>query len=295
MYTLKDKTVFKMSADNPPALRVPDGAVVEFETLDCFSNQLNAESQKIETLDWERINPATGPVYVEGAEPGDALKVTIVSIEVSEWGTMVALPDNGVLGSLVSESQIKRLPVKDGLVYFSDSLALPLAPMIGVIGVAPEKGAVFCGEPGNHGGNMDNTRIAPGASLYLPVYHPGALLALGDVHAVMGDGEIMVSGVEVPARVRVVLELVKSAGIELPMLEDGRACYTIASDENPETAVFLAARAMAGILMKKLGLTFNDAGMLLSAAGNLQFCQMVDPKRTVRMEVSKSILTGGLF
>jgi amidase len=290
MYTLKDKRVFKMSADNPPALRVPDKSTVEFETLDCFSNQLTAESQEISSLDWERINPATGPVYVEGTEPGDGLKISVLSIELSEWGTMIALPDSGVLGGLVREGQVKRLPVRDGLVRFSDTLLLPAAPMIGVIGVAPQTGVVFCGEPGNHGGNMDNTRIAPGAVLYLPVYHPGALLSLGDVHAAMGDGEIMVSGVEIPARVRVRLELVKDACIEVPMLEDDRACYTIASDEDAERAVFQATYAMAKLLMKKLDLPLNEAGMLLSAAGNLQFCQMVDPKRTVRMEVSKTIL-----
>jgi amidase len=290
MYTLRGKGVFKMSGNNLPALRVPDKSTVEFETLDCFSNQLTEESQKIDALDWDRVNPATGPVYVEGAEPGDALKISILSIELAEWGTMVAVPGSGVLGSLVSESQIKRLPIKNGLVGFSDSLFLPASPMIGVIGVAPKDGEVSCGEPGNHGGNMDTTRIAPGASLYLPVYHPGALLALGDVHAVMGDGEVMVSGVEVPARVTVTLELVKNAGIELPLLEDPEVCAVIASDTAVEKAVFEATAAMAGILMKKRGLSLNEAGMLLSAAGNLRFCQIVDPKRTVRMEVPKSLL-----
>ena len=290
MYRIKGEGVFKMSMDNPPALRVPDKSTVEFETLDCFSNQITEESGKIDALDWERINPATGPVYVEGAERGDALKISILSIELPEWGTMVAIPDNGVLGSLVRESQIKRLPIREGLVKFSDSLFLPASPMIGVIGVAPESGEIPCGEPGNHGGNMDTTLIAPGAALYLPVYHPGALLALGDVHAVMGDGEIMVSGVEVPARLTVTLELVKNAGIELPLLEDRRVCAAIASDEDAERAVFEASAAMARLLMKKRGLSLNDAGMLLSAAGNLRFCQMVDPKRTVRMEVPRNIL-----
>lgn len=290
MYRLGGQWVYKMDAGNSPALRVADKSTVVFETLDCFSNQLCSESRKMESLDWDHINPATGPVYVEGAEKGDALKIGIQAIEVAGWGTMVALPGNGVLGSLVTENSIRRLPVKDGMVRFSDTLELPLAPMIGVIGVAPETGAVFCGEPGPHGGNMDNTRIAPGAVLYLPVYHPGALLALGDVHAVMGDGEIMVSGVEVPARVTVFLELVKAAGLRMPMLEDARAWYAIASDRDVEKAVFEASECMARLLMKKLGLGFNDAGMLLSAAGHLRFCQMVDPKRTVCMEVSKNIL-----
>jgi amidase len=294
VYKISGEGIFKMSADNPPVLRVPDKSTVVFETLDCFSNQLVEESRGMDTLNWERINPAAGPVYVEGAERGDALKITIQDIEMGAWGTMVALPGNGVLGSVVTESSVKRLPIRDGLVHFSDTLRLPAAPMIGVIGVAPAEGAVFCGEPGTHGGNMDNTRIAPGAVLYLPVFHPGALLAMGDVHALMGDGEIMVSGVEIPAKITVVLELIKQAGIEMPILEDARAWYTIASDADVERAVFEAVHGMAKILMKKLALTLNEAGMLLSAVGNLRFCQMVDPKRTVTMEVSKSILKGVL-
>lgn len=290
MHTVSGTGVFAMSADNPPVLRVPSGSTIVFETQDCFSNQLTSESQKIDALDWDRINPAAGPVYVEGAEKGDTLKVAIQSIETAEWGTMCALPGDGVLGSLVTESQIKRIPLRDGKVHFSDSLVFPAAPMIGVIGVAPETGAIPCGEPGPHGGNMDNTRIAAGATLYLPVFHPGALLAMGDVHALMGDGEIMVSGVEAPARITVRVELVKNRPIATPLLEDAKAWYVIASDAEVERAVFAATAGMAKILMKQRGLTLNDAGMLLSAVGQLRFCQMVDPKRTVCMEVPRGVL-----
>ncbi|GHV96073.1 acetamidase [Spirochaetia bacterium] len=294
MYQIQGKCVFKMSALNEPALRVPNKSTVIFETLDCFSNQLQLESQKMDALDWERINPATGPLYIEGAEAGDALKVTIEKIALAEWGTMVALPDNGVLGSLVTESEIKRLPIKNGIVRFNERILLPAAPMIGVIGTAPESGEVFCGEPGSHGGNMDNTRIAEGAVLYLPVYHPGALLSLGDVHAVMGDGEIMVSGVEAPASVTITAEVIKNAGLVTPLLENTRACSVIASDKDVEKAVFIATETMCRIVMKKLGLSLNEAGMLLSAAGNLRFCQVVDPKRTVCMELGKEILNSVL-
>lgn len=166
--------------------------------------------------------------------------------------------------------------------------------MIGVIGVAPKEGAVPCGEPGSHGGNMDNTKIAEGAVLYLPVFHEGALLAMGDVHACMGDGEIMVTGLEIPAEIQVKVEVLKGVYIENPMLEDSESCYTIASDQDIEKAVFTAVDAMAWVVEKKLGLSYEEAGILLSAMGNLQFCQVVDPKRTVRMEMKKAVL-GNLF
>lgn len=291
MYRLGNTAVFAMSAENSAALEVEDNATVVFETMDCFSNQLTSEEQKIETLDWSCINPATGPVHVRGAQPGDTLKLTILDIRVAQHGTMVALPQNGVLGEYVKEGQIKRIEVKGGIAYFNSAIQLPCTPMIGVIGVAPESGAVPCGEPGSHGGNMDNTKIAAGSVLYLPVFQPGALLAMGDVHACMGDGEIMVSGLEIPAEITVRIEIMKHTRINNPMLETSHACYTIASHEDVEQAVKAATLDMANILMRNFHLSLNEAGMLLSAAGNLQFCQMVDPKRTVRMEVPKTILS----
>jgi amidase len=291
MYRLGNTAVFAMSAENAAVLEVEDKSTVVFETMDCFSNQLTSEEQKIETLDWSCINPATGPVYVRGAQPGDALKISILDIKVAQYGTMVALPQNGVLGEYVQEGQIKRIEVKGGIAYFNSKIHLPCVPMIGVIGVAPERGAISCGEPGSHGGNMDTTKIAAGSVLYLPVFQPGALLAMGDVHACMGDGEIMVSGLEIPAEITVHIEVIKNAGIKNPMLESPHACYTIASHEDVEQAVKVATLDMANLLMRKNQLSFNEAGMLLSAAGNLQFCQMVDPKRTVRMEVPKTILS----
>jgi len=279
-----------MSAVNAPALRIPDKSKITVQTQDCFANQLNSDKQKMDALDWERINPATGPLYIEGAMPGDTLKIAIDEIKTAGWGIMAAIPGAGVLGSVVEESQIKRIRVQENTAWFTEEIHLPCHPMIGVIGVAPREGGIPCGEPGSHGGNMDNTKIAAGSTLYLPVFHPGALLAMGDVHACMGDGEIMVSGLEIPAEVTVTVEVLKNITIEDPMLEDKHACYTIASHEDLEKAIFTATHTMTKILMAKKNLSLNDAGMLLSAAGNLQFCQVVDPKRTVRMEVKKTLL-----
>lgn len=287
---IEEQTIFAMSADNEPAAKVKNGAKITFVTKDCFNNQLLSKDAELEKLDWEAVNPATGPVYVEEAEPGDVLKIMIEEIRLSGCGTMAAIPENGVLGALVKKSVLKKVPVKKGMVEFSDDIKLPCHPMIGVIGVAPEKGSVSCGEPGSHGGNMDNTRIGAGAVLYLPVFHKGALLSMGDVHACMGDGEIMVTGVEIPAEVTVTVEVLKGLSIKNPMLEDAESCYTIASDENVEKAVFEAVYAMTKLVSKQRGMTLEEAGMLLSAAGNLQFCQVVDPKRTVRMEISKAVL-----
>ena len=172
---------------------------------------------------------------------------------------MCALPDNGVLGSLVKEESVKRIQVKDGKVHFNDKLVFDVTPMIG-------------------------------ASLYFPVFHDGALFSLGDVHAAMGDGEVMVSGVEISAEVKVRLSVIKGISIETPMLENEEICGVIYSHEEIEKAIFHAVRIMNERVQKNLGLSLNEAGMLLSAVGDLRFCQVVDPERTVMMCIPKKIM-----
>ena len=288
---VEGQTVYAMWGKNRPGWKVKSGSELTFVTRDCFDNQLLEEDAHLEGLDWDAINPATGPVWIEGALPGDVLKVTIREIRVAELGTMAAIPGNGVLGELVKENALKHIRVRDGIAEFSPGIRIPCSPMIGVIGVAPAgEEAIPCGEPGSHGGNMDNTRIGAGTVLYLPVFQEGALLAMGDVHACMGDGEIMVTGLEIPAEVDVQVEVLKGVSIRNPMLETEEACYTIASDEDLEKAVFSAVYDMTQVVMRQLNMPLEEAGMLLSAMGNLQFCQVVDPKRTVRMEMKRSVL-----
>ncbi len=290
MFEVKGHQVYQMDAGNRPVLRVPDNTAVVFHTLDCFGGQVARDLDTVDTLDWEHINPAAGPIFIEGAVPGDTLKIHIENIVVGTQGIMAAIPGNGVLGELVQTSKARIFPVERGQIRFNDHISIPCDPMIGVIGVAPKEGAVPCGTPGSHGGNMDNTRIRKGSVLYLPVFHEGGLLSIGDVHARMGDGEVMVTGVEIPAKVAVYVEVLKKHPIENPALEDSSSVYTIASHENLEQAVFLAVRDMNRIIQKRLGLSLEDAGMLMSAAGSLQFCQVVDPKRTVRFAMPKTIL-----
>ena len=285
---IKDMCVFALGDSKENAVKVQQGEILEFHTRDCFNNQIDSEDYVMDVLDWDHINPATGPVYVEGAEKGDVLKVEILDIKLDDMGTMCCLPENGVLGADITENQVKKVPIKDRKAIFNQ-FELPLNPMIGVIGVAPENESVPCGTPGRHGGNMDNTKIAKGATLYLPVFHDGAYFGCGDVHACMGDGEIMVSGIEIGAVVSVRLTVLKGVSIDNPRLEDAENIYTIASHEDLEKAIYTATKDMCGILQKNLGYTLNEAGMLMSAAGNLQFCQVVDPERTVRMAIPKTI------
>ncbi len=290
MKTIKDKVIFAFGKDNQFVEEIEDGEIVEFITHDCFNNQLNEENCSIGDLNWDCINPATGPVFVKGAEINDTLKVDILDIVLDKQGVMCALPNDGVLGRLINEESIIRLKVENDTVYFNDHINFKINPMIGVIGVACKEGMIGCGTPGVHGGNMDNKRITIGATLYLPVFHEGALFSLGDVHAAMGDGEIMVSGVEISAKVKVRISVLKGITIETPLLENEDMVGVIYSHENVEEAIFNAVRVMNEIIVDKLDLSFNAAGMLQSAKGDLKICQVVDPKRTVMMCMPKNIL-----
>jgi amidase len=282
-----NNTIFKFSKNNEPVVRVFSGDTVELETLDCFSNQIVTIEDKLEGIDWSRINPATGPVFVESAEPGDVLKVTIENIRLSDQGVMSVGEGLGVLGHLLKGMESKVIPIEKDKAIFDSMLSIPLNPMIGVIGVAPSEYEINSGTPGSHGGNMDNLMITTGASLYLPVFVQGALFALGDLHAAMGDGEIGVSGIEVAGSVSVRLEVKKGLKIHNPVLENNDKFTTIASAENLEDAVKQAAVDMSEILSTRLSLTLGEIAMIMSAVGHTQICQIVDPLKTARFVMPK--------
>jgi amidase len=285
-----DQVIYSFSKDNSPVLSVASGTAIEIDTYDCFSNQLRTAEDKMEALDWDRINPATGPILVEGAQPGDILKVTIHKIRLDSRGTVVSGEELGILGGILKDTHTKIIPVQDGKALFSDEIQIPTKPMIGVIGVAPQDGSINTGTPGKHGGNMDNTMVAEGAVLYFNDEVPGALFALGDVHAVMGDGEIGVSGLEIPAKINITLEVVKGRSIEGPMLENSEHWSVIESAETIEDAVQMATENMFRFLNERMVLEAPEIVMLMSLVGQLQFCQVVDPLKTVRFIMPKRYL-----
>lgn len=290
-YTIGDKSsIFNFSSEHTPVLEIMSGDELVLQTQDCFSNQLNTPHDKLEQLDWDRINPATGPVFVKNAAKGDTLKVTIKKIEVDSKAVVATGKDMGIFGSRLPDTYVRILRVEDGFVHFSDDVKLPVKPMIGVIGVAPENEAISCGIPGHHGGNMDNTMIGEGATMYFPVFQEGALFALGDVHAVMGDGEVCVCGAEARAKVTVVIELLKDKVINNPIVETNDCIATIAAEETLDKAVETSVFDMAELISKATQLRDEEIAMLMSLAGDAQICQVVDPKKTARFVMSKKIL-----
>ncbi|WP_409292546.1 acetamidase/formamidase family protein [Peribacillus sp. SCS-37] len=282
--------IYAFSKDNHPVKMVKSGTTIAIETYDCFKNQLNADNLEFMSLNWDEINPATGPIFIEGAEPGDVLKVTIEDIEIADSGVMTVGPDLGVMGHRLDAYEAKLIPIRDKKAIFNEKIAIDINPMIGVIGVAPPGEPVSCGTPGRHGGNMDTTLIAPGAELYLPVFAEGALFALGDMHAAMGDGEIGVSGIEVPGKATVTLEVIKGHTLTHPLVINEEGTAILVSAETLDEAVKTAVEEMLHLLLPHAGLSLNELTMLFSAAGQAQISQIVDPLVTARFFIPAAIL-----
>lgn len=289
-YISKEHSIYSMDKNNKSVLSVKSGEEVTFETFDCFTNQIDSGDYPFDKLDWDRINPATGPLYVEGANVGDTLKVSIKKIDFKGNATIFTGPDAGVLGDELTENTIRILKVEQDHLKFTNEIDIPINKMIGVIGTAPKDGAISCGTPDAHGGNMDCKEITEGTDLYLPVNVEGALLSLGDCHAAMGDGEVSVCGAEVPCEVTVIVTVIKHKEWPLPFLVKDGKISTLASKPTLDEASIVATKNMVHFVETYAKLTKGESIHLLSLAGNLRICQIVDPNKTVRMELPLSYL-----
>jgi len=283
-----------MSAENKPVLFVEPGAEVLFETWDALNGQVKSADGGLDGLDWSRVNPASGPLFINGAQPGDILSVRVDKIDVEDTGFLICGEGSGVMGRVLKGTTVKVVHIKDDLALFSDDITLPLNKMIGVIGVAPMGEAIPCSTPDLHGGNMDCKEVREGATLLLPVNVPGALLAMGDLHAVMADGEIGVSGLEVSGEVTVTVDVIKGKELPLPMILNDDYVMTLASDEDLDIAVDMAVANMINYLTGEHGFLTEDAVMLTSMVADVRICQVVDPKKTIRVEFPRRYLPGDL-
>lgn len=296
MQTIKE-CVYTFSADNKPVATVKSGDIAVFQTKDCFSDQITSESQLVTTLDFTKMNPATGPVFIEGAQPGDVVKVEILDIQCAEMGTTTTLPEIGPLADHC-ETRTKRIPVLNGKATFND-ITFPVNTMIGVIGVAPAPGSsVPCGYPGSHGGNLDCKLATKGNTLYFPVRVPGALFQLGDLHAVMGDGELCGTGLEITGVVMIRLSIIKNTPLEWPLLETPTTWYTMASATEYRDALRNASIQMQSLVAKATGWDPTDAYLYMSLRADAEICQGCKPCEVdtiVRLGVPKADMKGKMI
>jgi amidase len=279
----------------PAVARVGPDAVVGVDLHCCSQGAVDRDvsttpERFYQDLAYTPGMPVTGPIDVAGAEVGDTLWVEVLALEVAPRAWTMALKDRGMLGARISSGESRLLPIEGGELVFGGSVRIPIRPMIGSIGTAPAGPPVRAGKPGPHGGNMDCRLIGAGSSVLLPVLVPGAHLALGDLHAVMGDGEVGCAGAEVAGKARLRLRLLRALDLPLPFVITEETAVTVFSAETLDEAAAGAVDRMAAFLTTHAGLSLPDAAMLLSLAGDLRVCQAVNALRTCRMEVGRRVL-----
>ena len=275
----------------PPCLKIAPGETVQFETVDASSGQLNRTSTAadLEKLDLGRVNPVTGPVYIDGAEPGDALKVTVLSFRPSGWGWTGNIPGFGLLTDQFPQARLHHWHYDSGLApaMYGPGGRVPLRPFTGTIGVAPAApGLHSIIPPRNVGGNMDARDIAEGTELYLPVEVAGAIFSVGDTHAAQGDGEVCGTAIESPIDVTLKLELVKGAHLKMPRYtvpgpvtdHFDKKGYEVTTGIGPDlmTGARTAVSEMVDLLSKRYGYAPIDAYMLCSVCADLRISSIVD-------------------
>jgi amidase len=275
-----------------PALRVSPGATIEFECRDSSAGQLTPSStvDDVKTLDFSKINPVSGPIFVEGAEPGDALKVTIEGFKPSGFGWTANIPGFGLLADQFTDPALTIWsydPTSLEPAAFGQHGRVPLKPFAGTIGNAlAEAGHHSVVPPRRVGGNLDIRDLSAGTELYLPVEVAGALFSVGDTHAAQGDGEVCGTAIESPMNAVLTLDLVKGANLAMPRFTtpgpvtrhlDAKG-YEVTTGVGPDlmTGARQAVADMVELLARRYNLNPVDAYMLVSTCGDLRISEIVD-------------------
>jgi amidase len=290
------------SATMEPVLTVDRGDTVRFEVVDTERGRIESECDLVsfEGVSAQSVsggNPATGPVAVRGATVGDVLVVAVDRIDLDSRGWACAFPGIGPLRTRIDHERTWFMDIKETSACRGE-LEVPLRPMVGTIGVAPGSGTIGNDFPGPHGGNLDNRYVRPGAIVYLPVRQPGGLLALGDLHAAMGDGELTGSGLEVGGIVTVRMGLIPARTLRWPVVETDDAWYVHGAGPTWTDAAALACDQAAEMLEREWDVAPSDVPLYLTLAGDLGVCQACQPSPfpvVLRLGVLKSAGVPGPF
>jgi acetamidase/formamidase len=286
----------------PPVVTLAPGDAIAVEPQDASGGQLDRTSTAADLprLDFTRVNPVVGPIAVDGASPGDAIRVTFLEIQPAGWGWTANIPGFGLLADDFPEPVLRHWAF-DTTAAFGAVARIPIRPFVGTIGLAPaEPGPHSVVPPRRVGGNMDIRDLVAGTELYLPVDVTGGLLSIGDPHAAQGDGEVCGTAIETPARITVRVDLVRDANLRFPRFTtlgpvtrhiDGRG-YDATTGIGPDlmTAARDAVRGMIDVLVAAHGMAPVDAYMLCSVAGDLRISEIVDqPHWVVSMYMPRAI------
>jgi acetamidase/formamidase len=274
-----------------PVLEVDSGEVVEFTVRDASDEQIqaNSTSEDVAKLDFEHVNPVSGPVYVKDARPGDVLAIEILEFRPRDWGWTALIPGFGLLADEFPEPwlRISRVEAERRKVVFAEGIELPYEPFPGTIGVAPaEPGPHSIVPPSRWGGNMDTKHLRAGTTLYLPVGVEGALFSVGDTHSAQGDGEVCGTAIETAMEVSLRLSVRRDFRIDAPHYRvppgalpraEGTG-YHVSTGVAPDLmeATRGAVRATMEQLVDRHGLSREEAYALCSVAVDLRIHEVVD-------------------
>ncbi|MEP0987626.1 acetamidase/formamidase family protein [Ekhidna sp.] len=291
-----NQTHNKWSRSVSPILTINSGEVVEISTEEATDGQLTIDSDTADlmNLSFDPIHPLTGPIYINDAQPGDVIAVTLHSIEIGEWGWTAILPGFGFLADEFTEPHLKTFELAGkNNVRFADGINIPLKPFPGVLGVAPNTDSLLSTIPPRaNGGNMDDPNMVEGTTIYLPVFVEGALFSIGDAHAAQGLGEVCGTAIEAPMKFLVEIELLKGSSIQEPQYENDEVYAVTAFATTIDEAAKKATRYMIDYLVENYQLSRNDAYMLCSLAGDLKIAEVVDvPHMLVTMSINKEVLS----
>lgn len=292
---------------NAPVLHVAPGESVEFEVVDASGGQLDPDSTvaDVGSLDFARINPVTGPVFVEGARPGDALGVEVLEFAPSGWGWTASIPGFGLLADQFPEPALHVWKYDADLLspaLFGPGGRVPLKPFTGTIGLAPaEAGLHSIVPPRRVGGNMDVRDICAGTVLYLPVEVDGALFSVGDTHAAQGDGEVCGTAIESPMRVALRFNLIRNANLRFPRYQTAGPVTRHLDEKGYEVTTGIGPDLMQGArdavstmidyLGAHHGMSAIDAYLLCSVCADLRISEIVDqPNWVVSLYFSRVVL-----
>ena len=271
----------------PPIETVESGSVVEFDLLDASGGQLLAAStvEDLGRLDFDKVDQVNGPVAVVGAQPGDTLQIDLLEFEPADWGWTANIPGFGLLADQFPDPylRITKVPRAGERAEFLPGARVPIVPFCGEVGVAPLDGPRSTIPPDLHGGNMDTRHLTAGATLFLPVFHEGARLSMGDGHAAQGDGEVCGTGIETPMRSLVRLTVRKDVHVTGPEFLTaeiatpvGRRYATDGVGPDLNGAARDAVRRMIDWLGREHGIPAIDAYLLASVAIDLRISEIVD-------------------
>ena len=300
--TKEENLHFRWSPNLKPIAHVRDGDEVRVIIPDSSTMQIKPgmTAEDLAKLDSSRFDAAVGPIYVEGAEPGDALAVDILDVQVGDWGWSAILSFIGLLKGRFKDLLV-HWRISNGYAEtvgdFLSGVRVPVRPFLGVIGVAPRDGEFGMIPPQYFGGNMDNRLHGVGARVYLPVNVKGALLSLADPHASQGDGEVTGTAIETSATVRIRVSVVKGLGIRRPFTvapirdEPTEVIATMGISSDLYQAARDALEDMLAILNRLYGLTPEEGYVLSSVIGNLRISEIVDePNYVVTLTIPKNVL-----